>query len=133
MRKKKLHLLLTILILVVFCTIALLSMGCKESRAEIEAAEGWEKQQKRIEENEAIAAEEVAPAEEVANKTPEISDGEAAAKAADDAAVVAEEEEKLISNEPITYSGNIDGVPVIIMVDFKTKEVTGPINFKWRW
>ena len=40
----------------------------------------------------------------------------------------AEEEENLIPNEPITYSGNIDGVPVILIVNFKTTEVTGSLS-----
>jgi len=72
---------------------------------EEEEAEKAEQIAKEIEENQA-ETEEAAPAEEVA----------------------AEEEEKLISNEPITYSGSIEGVAVILIVDFKTKEVTGSLS-----
>ena len=39
-----------------------------------------------------------------------------------------EEEEELIPNEPITYSGELDGVSIIIVIDFKTTEVSGTVN-----
>jgi len=39
-----------------------------------------------------------------------------------------EEEEKLIPDDPITYSGDALGLAVILVVNFKTKVVTGSIN-----
>ena len=162
MKKKKLYILLIIFLLVLFCTMVLLFIGCKDNletqmnremakqireqeEAKAEEAEQlarekqirqdeaeqaaldeatdqaereeWEEEEaekaeqiaKEIEENQA-EAEEAAPAEEVAEEA------------------VAAEEEKLISNEPITYSGSIEGVAVILIVDFKTKEITGSLS-----
>ena len=40
-----------------------------------------------------------------------------------------EEEEKLIPNEPITYSGDVGGIDVVLIVNFKTKKVSGSINY----
>ena len=39
-----------------------------------------------------------------------------------------EEEEELIPNEPITYSGECDGVNIIIVIDFKTTKVSGTVS-----
>ncbi len=39
-----------------------------------------------------------------------------------------EEEERLIPNEPITYSGDALGLAVVLVVNFKTKVVTGSIS-----
>lgn len=109
MKNKKLHLLLTISILVIFCTTALLFMGCKEEqwRQERRAVEAWE-EQKKIKEDEAIAAEE--EAEEGA-----LTEEETAAS----------EENKSFPNEPVTYTGSLSGLPVTLTVNFKTTEVTG--------
>ena len=59
---------------------------------------------------------------------------QAEAALAEDAAALAEEEaaaeeEKLISNEQITYSSSIDGAEVILIVNFKTKIVSGSIKY----
>lgn len=39
-----------------------------------------------------------------------------------------EEEEKLIPDEPITYSGEYDGIAITLIVDFKTTAVSGSIS-----
>jgi hypothetical protein len=41
--------------------------------------------------------------------------------------LIFEEEEKLIPDEPITYSGDALGLAVVLVVNFKTTEVTGSI------
>ena len=40
-----------------------------------------------------------------------------------------EEEEELIPNEPVTYSGELDGVNIIIVINFKTTEVSGTVSY----
>ena len=39
-----------------------------------------------------------------------------------------EEEEKLFPDEPITYSGEFDGVGITLIVDYKTTVVSGSVN-----
>ncbi|MFC2145623.1 hypothetical protein ACFLQQ_04755 [Actinomycetota bacterium] len=39
-----------------------------------------------------------------------------------------EEEEKLIPNDPITYYGDVQGVDVILVINFKTTEVSGSVS-----
>ena len=128
MKKKKIYPILTVLLLVVFCTIALMFTGCSldqqlwdaREEAKRNAAEqaAKEEQQKKLEEEKVIAAEIAALEEEVI------------------AAEEAEEREYLESlpNEPITYTGSIgkEGqvpIAVILIVDFKTKEVTGSLSY----
>ncbi len=130
MKNKKLYKILTILVLVIIFSMALLYMGCKvhtEPRSHIGMSEQDIK-------DEAEAAEEAALLEETRKKAEEYE----AAKEAEEAAAeeetlveeieVAEEEENLIPNEPITYSGSIDGPTIILIVNFKTTEVTGSIS-----
>ena len=128
MKNKRLHLILTIFSLIVFCTMALIFTGCsldqqlwdarEETKRKAEEQAAKEAQQKKLEEDEAIAAEIAALEEEVI------------------AAEEAEEREYLESlpNEPITYTGSIgkEGqvpIAVILIVDFKTKEVTGSLSY----
>ena len=40
-----------------------------------------------------------------------------------------EEEEELIPNEPITYSGEFDGTAIIVIINFKTTEVSGIVSY----
>ena len=40
-----------------------------------------------------------------------------------------EEEEELIPNEPITYSGEFDGTAIIVIINFKTTEVSGSVSY----
>ena len=121
MKNKKLHLILTIFSLVVFCTISLLSVGCRLIGFKSTAEEA-EEELERIEAEHA-AAEQAAIEEEQAEVEEASPDEESA-----DEARVAEEAEKLIPNEPITYSCSMQGIPIILIVNFKTKEVTGSIE-----
>ena len=121
MKKKKLYQIPTILVLVIIFSMALLYMGCKV-HTEPDLPMGMSEQDKKAE---AEAAEEAALLEETKVKAAEY---EAAKKAEEEAAP---EEENLIPNEPITYSGNLynaNGTEVILIVNFKTTEVTGPIS-----
>ena len=127
MERKKLHLILTIFSLIVFCTMALIFTGCsldqqlwdareetnrkaaeqdakEEQKEEIRA---WEEERKILEEDEVIAAEEVTEESAVS------------------------EDKKSFPDEPITYTGNLyneNGTKVILIVNFKTTGVTGPIS-----
>ncbi len=121
MKKKKLYQILTILVLIIVFSIAILYMGCKV-HTETDLPIGMTEQEIKAEAEE---AEEAALLEETRKKAEEY---EAAKKAEEEAAP---EEENLIPNEPITYSGNLynaNGTEVILIVNFKTTEVTGPIS-----
>ena len=127
MKKKKLYLILPILVAVIF-----LSTGptCYEffgrERAEFEAPapkdEAEEAEQAALlEEAKVKAAEYDAAKEEVVEQAAPTED------VAEETAVT-EEDVKIIPNEPITYSTNMDGAAVILIVNFKTTEVTGSIS-----
>ena len=117
MKNKKLHLILTIFSLIVFCTMFLLSAGCHLIIRDTASEAEWEE---RVEAERAAAeqaaieeeqAEEEAPAEEPAKEVEEVA-----------------EEEKPLPNEPVTYTGSVEGVTVILIVNFKTTEVTGSLS-----
>lgn len=137
MKKKKLYLILTIFLLVLFCTMVLLFIGCKDN-LETQMNREMAKQVREQEEARAEEAEQLAidkqvrqdEAEQLArDKAVDQMEREEWEEAEETA--VAEEEENLIPNEPITYSGNLynaNGTEVILIVNFKTTEVTGPIS-----
>ena len=139
MKKKKLYLILTIFLLVLFCTMVLLFIGCKDN---LETQMNREMAEQVREQEEAKADEEKQLAIDK-----QVRQDEAEQRALDEATDQMEreeweeeeaaretagaEEENLIPNEPITYTGNLynaNGTEVILIVNFKTTEVTGPIS-----
>jgi hypothetical protein len=128
MKKKKLYKILIIFLLVLFCTMILLFIGCKENPEALMNRE----MANQVREQEEARAEEV---EQIAREK-QVKQDEAEERALDEAVdqaeweewEEAEEEENLIPNEPITYSTSIDGAKVILIVNFKTKEVKGSIS-----
>ncbi len=137
MKKKKLYLILTIFLLVLFCTMVLLFIGCKdnlETQMNREMAKQVREQEEaRAEEEEQLAIDKQVrqdEAEQLArDKAVDQMEREEWEEAEE--TVVVDEKENLIPNEPITYSGNLynaNGTEVILIVNFKTTEVTGPIS-----
>jgi hypothetical protein len=140
MKNKKLYKILTILVLIIIFSIALLYMGCKIIRGDAELDEhaqrfGEALTKLREEEEKQAEAEE---AEQLAReKQVRLDEAEEAALVWEDAEEAEEEaapegeiveEKNLIPNEPITYSTSMDGAAVILIVNFKTTEVTGSIS-----
>jgi hypothetical protein len=128
MKNEKLFKILTILVLIIVFSMALPYMGCKIISRDAELDEHaqrfgealaklQEEEKKQAEAEEAAAAEEVAEEEVVTEEETLVEEIE-----------VAEEEENLTPNEPIIYSTSIDGAKVILIVNFKTKEVKGSIS-----
>ena len=115
MKNKRPHIILTIFSLVVFCTIALLPMGCyfvdPGYRAEVDE-DAYRASVKREAEEQKAQKEE---------KQTEIEQTEAVEG-------IVEEGVEPIAGEIITYSGIVTEATVIIIVDFKTTEVSGSIN-----
>lgn len=112
MIKRKLHLILAIFSLAVFFTVSFLSIGCnflgfKDTEGQyMEEVEQLQKEAQQAEEEKQTEVEQAAPAEET--ETPQ--------------EVV---EARSFPNEPVTYTGNLSGLPVTLIVDFKTSEITG--------
>ncbi len=139
MKKKKLYPILTILVLVIFFATVLLSMGCKEDpeiKMNREMAEQIREQQEaKAEEAEQLAIDKQVRQDEAEQRALDEAidqmEREEWAEEEEEAAKkeAAEEEEKLIPNELITYSANIDGLAVILIVNFETLEVTGSLSF----
>ena len=112
MRKKKLY---PILVLVILFSMSLLYVGCRPvhsgTEAEIAALERLaEKEEELLAEKE---QERLAKAEE--EKQTEV--GQASPI----------EEDESLPAETITYTGDMSGLPIIFIVNFKTTEVTGSI------
>ena len=112
----------TIIGILIFILVATICPDCAESgsREELE----WQKSKKVAE---GMSEEE---ATEAAKK---VVEKEQADEAYDDTASEYlngedEDEETPIPDEPITYSGDALGLAVILIVNFKTTEVTGSIN-----
>ncbi len=125
MKKKKLYLILTILVLVVFFSMALtcwefFGRERNEFNAGISSDEAEEAEQAALLEEARVKAAEYEAAKEEEEEAP-------AEEVVEEAGVA--EEERSFPNEPITYSGNIDMVTVILIVNFKTTEVTGSLSF----
>ena len=133
MKRKKLYLILPILVLVVFFATVLLSMGCKEDpeiKMNREMAEQIRKQQEaKAEEAEQLAIDKQVRQDEAEQRALDEAvdqmEREEWAEDEEEEAAKKEEEEKIISNEPITYTGGIEGVEVTLIVNFITTEVTG--------
>ncbi len=132
MKKKKLYILLTIFLLVLFCTMVLLFIGCKEgieTQMNREMAKQIREQEEaKAEEAEQIAREKQVKQDEAEERALEWDVEEAPAEEPAGEIAVADEEEKLIPNEPITYTSDQVGLDIILIVNFKTAEVTGSIN-----
>jgi len=113
MKKKTLHLILTIFLLPVFFTMVLMFTGCsldeqlwdarEETEAKVSEQEVKEEQKEQIrawEENEGSIREDES---------------------------IAVEEESSFPSGTFTYTGDMSGAPIIMIVNFETKEVTGSI------
>jgi hypothetical protein len=122
LRKKRLYILFTVLVLIVFCIISLLSAGCHLIGYKSTAEEAREELERK--ETEWATAEQ---AGEEADKQVEIEEEPAAEEKAEESSE-AEEEIKSFPDKPVTYTGNISGLPVTLIVDFKTKEITGSLD-----
>jgi hypothetical protein len=111
MIKKKLHLILNIFLLVVFFTMSQLLMGCDFLGFEdTEGSYMEEMESLLIEANEATKEDEDEAIAEEKEKTQE------------------DVEVSSFPNEPITYTGDISGVAVNLIVDFKSTNVFGRIQ-----
>lgn len=123
MKKKKLYLMLIILVLVISSSLALQCLGFQigpltDEEIDKDDAEFRAMQDDKlaIKEAERLIAEHEAAKQKAGGSTEaELLEG-------------FEEEEKLIPDEPITYSGNALGLYVVLIVNFKTAEVTGSIS-----
>ena len=121
MRKKRFCKIVTVLFLVLLFSLPLFSIGCKnESQrdrdAETVAAERLaEKEEALLEEKE---KERLAKAEEEKQAEEEVSSDEAEIS----------ENDNSFPDEPVTYTGSVNGADIILVVDFKSMEVTGSIN-----
>jgi hypothetical protein len=116
MKKKRLRLILIIFSFTVFFTMALMFTGCsldeqlwdareetEAKAAEQEVKEEQKEQIRALQENEKQSEEEVTEEE-------------------------ATVEEDSFPNELITYNGDMSGLTVIVIVDYKTTEVTGSLE-----
>ncbi len=129
MKKKKLYLIIPIFVFFIIFSMSYQCFGFgdqEDSSPSAAALEREEKKQAEAEELEQIAKEQ-AEYEEAEQIAKEEGKKQAEAEEAAPAEEVAEEE-KIITDEPITYTGSVDGVPVILIVNFKTTEVTGSIS-----
>ena len=79
-------------------------------------------------ENEGEPLDETQEAEKEYQQEVKKSEETAQALEAASEAELTEEEEKLFPDEPITYSGNLWDVGIDLIVDFKTKVVSGSLN-----
>jgi hypothetical protein len=119
MKKKKIFQILIMLVLIASSSLALQCFGFQigpQTRKEVAYEEGLILMK---EENEELVA-----------RIEGINERERKPAEAEEAELLEspEEEEKLIPDGPITYSGDALGLAVALVVNFKTKVVTGSIN-----
>ena len=115
MRRKKLYPIIAALVLIIFFSMSLLYMGCRPVRSG--------------------TAEEIAALERLAEKEEELlaeKEEERLTKAEEEKQTEVEqaspvEEDEALPTEKITYTGDMSGVAIILIVNFKTAEVTGSI------
>lgn len=115
MKNKRLHIMLVIFSLVVFCTIALLFMGCYDIDKIFYGTDS-EYEYEREKEAERGA---------VGQTTEKVTETEVKQRPNEE---VATAEEESLTYETVTYTGIVNGATVILIVDFETNEVKGSIS-----
>ena len=127
MKIKSNHLLIFLLsIIFMFCLIFL--FGCKES---IGTVDYFLEKTGELEDSEIVISPSEKTREEIdkiiteAEKEIEVEKQE---KSEAELLEGFEEQEKLLPDEPITYNGDLEGVAVILIVDFKTTTVSGSLS-----